>query len=85
MKREKRLISIARLKAGLSSVVADVASGAEVIITDHNRPVARLSGLKRIPPLPRKGKGDIDLPRPIPLKGGAPESGRLIREIRDEE
>lgn len=78
--------SIAKLKNGLSSIVAEVAGGAEVMITDHNRPVARLVPLSRIVPLPK-----IDITR---LLKGTPlkykrrpklSAAQLVRKIRDEE
>lgn len=78
-----KTFSIAKLKAGLSSIVAEVARGGEVIITDHNRAVARLVPVYRVPPLPKVDvKAILELPS-IRLPRGAKGSAQLIREIRD--
>jgi prevent-host-death family protein len=39
-----KYVSINELKQGLASVIAEVQSGTEVLITRHSKPVARLSG-----------------------------------------
>ncbi len=80
----KRAYSIARLKAGLSSILADVARGREVVVTDHNRPVARLLPARRLPPLPRCDMEEILADKPFPLKRGAPLSADLVRRLRRE-
>lgn len=80
-----RSFSIAKLKAGLSSILADVARGHEILITDHNKPVARLSSVRRLPALPKgEGKKFLSQP-PVPLRKGAISSADLIRRLRDEE
>jgi prevent-host-death family protein len=82
--REKSY-SIARLKNSLSSIVADVAGGAEVVVTDHNRPVARMVPLSRLPSLP-----DCDVSRILsspPISFSRPpkkSSAQLVRSLRDE-
>ncbi len=76
--------SIAGLKAGLSSILADVSRGAEVVVTDHNRPVARLVSVRRLPALPKADIEGILAHRPLPLKAGALPSAALVRRLRDE-
>ncbi len=75
--------SIAKLKDGLSSIVADVAKGGEVLITDHNRPVARLVPVSRIAPLPKINLARLRAIKPIKLPRGAKSSTQIIRELRD--
>lgn len=78
--------SIAKLKDGLSSIVAEVARGGEVLITDHNRPVARLVPVSRLPPLPKVDISRILKGTPIKYKRRPKLSvAQLIRQIRDEE
>lgn len=77
--------SIAKLKAGLSSILADVARGEEIVVTDHNRPVARIVSMRRLTPLPRVDMDALRSIKPIALRKGARTSDELIRELRDEE
>jgi prevent-host-death family protein len=78
--------SIARLKDGLSSIVADVAMGAEVLVTDHNRPVARIVPVSRVPPLPACDLSRLRAIKPFRLGRKAEHySAQLVRRIRDEE
>ena len=78
--------SIARLKDGLSSIVADVAKGAEVVVTDHNRPVARIVPVSRVPPLPACDLSRLRGIKPLRLGRKAKlSSAQLVRRIRDEE
>ncbi|MEK7382949.1 MAG: type II toxin-antitoxin system prevent-host-death family antitoxin [Elusimicrobiota bacterium] len=78
--------SIARLKDGLSSIVADVAQGAEVVITDHNRPVARIVPVSRVPSLPACDLSRLRASKPLRLGRKAKlSSAQLVRRIRDEE
>ncbi len=79
-----RKYSIAGLKAGLSSILADVARGTEVVVTDHNRPVARIVSIRRLPALPKADIPGLLAHRPLPLKQGAPRSAELVRRLRDE-
>ncbi len=81
----KKSYSIAKLKAGLSSIIGEVASGGEIVVTDHNKAVARIVPVNRIPPLPR---GDVSafLKTPsVKLRPGGLSAAALIRAIRDEE
>lgn len=78
--------SIARLKDGLSSIVADVAKGAQVVVTDHNRPVARIVPVSRVPPLPECDLSRLRAIKPLRLGRKAKlSSAELVRRIRDEE
>ncbi len=78
--------SIAKLKDGLSSIIADVARGGEAVITDHNRPVARIVSLSRVPPLPRCDVERVLEGIPIRVaKKPKTSAAELVRRIRDEE
>ena len=81
---ERQSYSIAKLKAGLSSILAEVAKGEEILITDHNRPVARIVSIKRLAPLPAGDVAALLAEPPVKLKRGAPSSAALIRRLRDE-
>ncbi|WP_022881206.1 type II toxin-antitoxin system Phd/YefM family antitoxin [Gryllotalpicola ginsengisoli] len=82
-------VGIRALKQNASAVIADVAQGQTVTITDRGRPVARLSPLPSSPlddlaaaGRIRRGRGRVaDLPAPEP---GAPLSPELS-ELRDGE
>ena len=67
-----RTVNISRAKALLSRLVEEAAGGEEIVITKHNRPVARLVALET-PTRPRKPGGwegqvwiadDFDAPLP---------------------
>lgn len=80
--------NVGKLKAHLSSILAEVVSGQEVIVTDHNKPVAKLVPLRRVPPLPQVSKDQINvlLKRPpYKLKKGALSNVELVRELREED
>lgn len=78
--------SIARLKDGLSSIVAEVAKGAEVVVTDHNRPVARIVPVSRVPGLPSCDLSRLRASKPLRLGRKAKlTSAQLVRQIRDEQ
>ena len=77
--------SIAKLKAGLSSIIGEVAQGGEIIVTDHNKAVARIVPVSRVPPLPRINVASVFESPPVKLRPGSPGSARLVRAIRDEE
>lgn len=78
--------SIASLKDGLSSIVAEVAKGAEVLVTDHNRPVARIVPVSRVPPLPVCDLARLRGSKPLRLGREARlSSAQVVRRIRDEE
>jgi prevent-host-death family protein len=77
--------SIAKLKAGLSSIIGEVAGGGEIVVTDHNKAVARIVPVSRVPPLPRVDVTALFETPPVKLRSGSADSARLIRVIRDEE
>lgn len=71
-----RTINISQAKALLSRLVEEAAGGEEIVITKHNRPVARLVALET-PTRPRKPGGwegqvwiadDFDAPLPEDLE-----------------
>ncbi len=76
-------LKISELKAGLSKALERVEAGEEILVTDHNRPIARLSSVKKVPPLPKEPVV-WDFERSV-LKKGSLSSHELIRKIRDEE
>lgn len=82
--REKSY-SIAKLKAGLSSIIGEVAGGGEIVVTDHNKAVARIVPVSRVPPLPRGEVAALFACPPVPLRKGSPGSAALVRALRDEE
>lgn len=77
--------SIAKLKAGLSSIIGEVAGGGEIVVTDHNKAVARIVAVSRVPSLPRADVAALFESPPVKLRPGSPGSARLVRAIRDEE
>jgi len=77
--------SIAKLKAGLSSIIGEVVGGGEVVVTDHNKAVARIVPVSRVPPLPRIDVATVFADPPVKLRSGSPGSARLVRDIRDED
>ena len=78
-----KVYNIATLKSKLSGVLNEVVRGEEVLVTDHNRPVARIIGLKSYGPLPSFDlKGFLSAPL-AKLKPGVINSTELIRKIRD--
>lgn len=80
-----RSCSIAKLKAGLSSIIGEVAVGGEIVITDHNTAVARIVPVSRIPPLPRVDVAAfLEVPS-VKLRPGSRGSAGLVRAIRDED
>ncbi len=80
-----RLYSVAKLKAGLSSILADVENGGDAVITDHNRPIARLTSVRRVPRLPASDVRQILAFEPLALKRGAQGAAALVRHLRDDE
>jgi len=79
-----RQVGVRELKTNLSRYVAEVREGAEVVVTDHGHPVARLvpiqgqAGMERLAALissgevtPRQARGPRSVPRPVRLPGGA--------------
>lgn len=77
--------SIAKLKAGLSSIIGEAAAGWEVVVTDHNKAVARIVPMSRVPALPRVDIAPIFETPPVKLRPGGLGAARLVRAIRDEE
>ncbi len=78
--------SIAKLKNGLSSIVAEVANGTEVVITDHNRPVARIVPVSGIPPLPKCDVARLLEGTPIKYaRRPKLSAAQLVRQVRDED
>lgn len=77
--------SVAKLKAGLSSIIGEAARGGEIVITDHNKAVARIVPVSRVPPLPRVDVAALFEAPPVKLRPGSPDSVRLVRAIRNEE
>lgn len=77
--------SVASLKAHLSAVLAVVAKGQDVVVTDHNRVVARIVSASKIPPLPHCDLTKFFKETPIKLVKGASSSAALVRRMRDEE
>ena len=77
--------NISKLKSFLSSVLEEVVSGQEILVTDHNRPIAKLVPLRRMGRLPRGNLKALLEWTPLPLKKGTPSSTELMRQIRDEE
>jgi prevent-host-death family protein len=89
-------IGVREAKIYLSRLIEDVSKGKEIIITNHNKPVARLCPVdygslsleERIMKLERDGViAPIDqttqkpLPPPIPISG--PAAQKILREDRN--
>ena len=77
--------SVAKLKEGLSRILEEVAEGVEIIVTDHNKPVAKISSLYPIPPLPEIARETMFQQSPVPLSRKAQSSVHLVRRLREEE
>ncbi len=74
-------ISIQDLKSGLSAVIAEAENGQTVLVTRHNRAVARLS-----PVSPGRGQGDgmpLGATALTPLLRKA-TGGRYLRVLKDD-
>lgn len=90
-----RVVGVRDAKSRLSRILKDVQHGGEWLITDHGRPVARLTSLvpdalpleERVRRLENKGwLAPLDhdpqpLPPPLPLENGS--ALRWLREDRD--
>lgn len=84
-------IGIRALKQNASAVVADVAAGHPVTITDRGRPVAQMSALPRSPLERLLDSGRArparitvrELPPPAPASG--PSISEELRAMREEE
>lgn len=80
-----RSCSIAKLKAGLSSIIGEVAEGGEILVTDHNKAVARIVPVSRLPPLPCVDVAAfLEVPS-VKLRPGSRGSAKVVRAIRDDE
>lgn len=90
---ERMEVGIRELRLGLSRYVARVREGAEVIVTDHGHPVARLSPIDEeeahyqrlvrqglVTPAKRRKRGP--LPPLIPLEGDGPLVSEMVLEDR---
>lgn len=86
-------VGIRELRLNLSKYVARVRDGAEVIVTDHGRPVVRLSPIDEqeahIARLMREGlikpakrPKSKTLPPPVPLIGEGPLVSEMVIEDR---
>ena len=82
-------VGIRELRLNLSRYVARVRAGAEVIVTDHGTPVARLGPVSEqeahLARLIREGKltpakrpKSATLPPPIPLEGEGPLASEIV-------
>ena len=88
-----RTAGIRELKQNASAVVAEVAAGETVTITDRGRPVARLVpiGAGSLSDLIESGRARparrklSDLGPPPRRSRGAPELSRLVDELRSDE
>ena len=90
---ERVIVGIRELRLNLSKYVARARTGAEVIVTDHGKPVARLTAIedgeaKRarliregILTPARRPKSTV-LPPPIPLIGEGPSASEMLLEDR---
>jgi prevent-host-death family protein len=75
-----RTVSLAAAKAHFSELVAQVASGQEVVITRHGQPIVRLSALaKTKAPISSREGFRARLPRQ------REPSAKIIRAMRDDE
>ncbi len=77
-----RAVSLAHAKAHLSELMDNVASGEEVVITRHGRPVARVlpvNPVKQMLSLQRLA----ELRQQVPAWQGS--SAEMLRELRDAE
>ncbi len=90
---ERVEVGIRELRLNLSKYVARVRDGAEVIVTDHGKPVVRLSPIDEqeahIARLMREGlikpakrPKSKTLPPPVPLIGEGPLVSEIILEDR---
>lgn len=83
-----RRVGVREAKSQLSALLREVANGADIVITDHNRPVARLVAIEvdademerlerlgLVGPAPEGG----ELPPPIVVEGEAP--GWALRQL----
>jgi len=90
---ERVEVGIRELRLNLSRYVARVRTGAEVIVTDHGHPVARLGPIEDEEAhharliregivKPAKRAKRTSLPPPIPLEGEGPLVSEMVLEDR---
>jgi prevent-host-death family protein len=90
---ERMEVGIRELRLNLSRYVARVREGAEVIVTDHGDPVARLGPIddeeahyhrlvREGVVTPAKRRKRTLLPPPIPLEGDGPLVSEMLLEDR---
>ena len=77
--------SIAIIKSKLSKILGEVAHGEEVIVTDHNRPVAKITSVSGVAQLPSSFdlRSFLKLPS-LKLRTGAISNVEMVRKLRDE-
>lgn len=84
---------VRELRQNASALLARVEAGAEIEVTNHGRPVARLVPLDRARPSRaeliatgqlRPGSGDMLDVQPIEAPAGTPDTARLLDELREE-
>jgi len=77
-------VNIGALKNELSRYLNEVKAGNEVTITDHNKPIAKIMPLQKQLVAADTSQWFRKNP-PVAPKKKQPNSGELIRAIRDEE
>lgn len=86
-------VGIRELKQNASAVVARVAAGETVTVTDRGRPAAQLTPLPASPlarllesGAARPARADLaDLPAPRPAQSGHPTLSETLAAMRDDE
>jgi antitoxin (DNA-binding transcriptional repressor) of toxin-antitoxin stability system len=76
--------SVAKIKSCFSECLRHLKNGEEVLITQHNKLVAKLVSLQAAPPLPGLDVSLILKLKPIKLKKGSMSNSALLRELREE-
>lgn len=85
-------VGIRALKQNASQVVARAAAGEIITITDHGKPVARLTPLPVSPVEELIASGKLrpaenpraTLPAPVPLDGDGPSLSEVLQELRED-
>ncbi|QGQ18100.1 type II toxin-antitoxin system prevent-host-death family antitoxin [Cellulomonas sp. JZ18] len=86
-------VGIRELKQNASAVVARVAAGETVTVTDRGRPAAQLTPIPASPlarlvksGAARPARGDLaELPAPRPARAGQPSLSDTLADMRDDE
>lgn len=85
-------VGVRELKNALSHHLAQVKAGKELVVTEHGRPVAKLSPLRELPAGLRElvVRGELTLGRGakprgarIPLRGSGPAIAETVIRLRD--